>query len=256
MPSTTPFLLVALAVLVLAGCRAAPSPGSPAEARGGGALGPGLHLRELPYAGATRRATLYVPPGEPPAEGWPLVVFLHGSGERGDDGLRPAAVGLFPAVLFDSARWPAVIAMPQIPEGARWTAHTELVAAAVRDAESAARIDPRRRVLTGLSNGGQGTWAAASAHPELWAAIAPVCGFAGGDPATLATLPVWAFHGEKDDVVKPEETRGMIARIEAAGGRPRVTYFPDANHNAWDPTYRGEQGEQLARWLLAARRAP
>jgi predicted peptidase len=212
---------------------------------------PGLTLHTVEVDGTAYPYLLFVPPGAEPAEGWPLIVYLHGSGERGSDGFKPAAVGLAPAVFAHIDRWPAIIAIPQLPRGRRWSDLTQLPLAVVADVESRSRIDPRRRVLTGLSIGGQGTWAVASVSPDLWAGILPVCAPQGGDPAILAKLRIWAFHGEMDDVVPPSETRAMIAAIEAAGGNPRATYLPNANHNSWDAAY-GDP--EVARWLVTQTR--
>lgn len=211
----------------------------------------GLLLRSLKIGDAERKYSVYVPDAPMPAAGWPVIIFLHGSGERGSDGIKSAAVGLCPAVLQNASAWPAIIAFPQSAPGERWKDHVDQVMATLADVERTWKVDRSRRALTGLSLGGEGTWAVASAHPEVWCAIAPVCGIKAGDPKALAGLPVWAFHGEKDDVVPPSNTREMVSAIEAAGGRPRATYYPEANHNCWDRAYREAD---LPAFLLTPRR--
>jgi len=231
MMSVVPLALVFVGVL-LAGC---------ATSRAGASNGPasdrGLLLRTVKIGEQERKYSVYVPDAPMPAQGWPVIIFLHGSGERGEDGFKSAAVGLFPAVLQNTKAWPAIIAFPQSAPGERWKDHVEQVMATLADVERTWKVDRTRRALTGLSLGGEGTWAVASAHPEVWCAIAPVCGIKTGDPKALAGVPVWAFHGERDDVVPPGNTREMVSLIEAAGGKPRATYYPEANHNSWDRAY-------------------
>lgn len=226
----------------------------------------------------TRRPLTIIAPGPnitEPADGWPAIVFLHGRGECGEDGVRSTAVGLPPAAINDPHRWPFVVIVPQKPGyDQTWESHEAYVLGAIEQACRVHRIDRSRIYLTGLSQGGAGTWAIPARNPRVFAAIAPVCGFAHssvprtqgvgfGDDAqvrsiadrlALANVPIWAFHGERDDVVPPEQTRRLITAIEAARGGASVdvkaTYFPEANHNAWDPAYR-DTGEELARWLLS-----
>lgn len=211
----------------------------------------------------------------PPPGGYPAIVFLHGRGECGRDGVRSLAVGLPAAALADPARWPMVIVVPQKPEQQdTWEQHAEAVLACLERACAEAPIDRTRVYLTGLSQGGAGTWAIGARFNQRFAAIAPVCGFvhdptgplAGavrvGDAARRTQIaaalaasgtPIWAFHGERDDVVLPEQTRQLVTAVEAAGGTARATYLPEANHNAWDPAYR-DHGADLAQWFLGHRR--
>jgi predicted peptidase len=207
-----------------------------------------------------RSFAIYVPREYTPDKTWPCVVFLNGSGECGTDGSRQLAVGLLPAILAEPERWPVIAVFPQKPDQkSQWADHDTLVLAALDLARLEFNIDSSRIYLTGLSQGGGGTWSIGASHPDLWAALAPVCGY--GDPAALAprliNTPIWAFHGLKDDVVKPEQTISMIDAIKAEqvrtgkGVEPKATLFPEANHNAWDPTYRAKD---LPEWLLAQRR--
>jgi predicted peptidase len=114
------------------------------------------------------------------------------------------------------------------------------------------RIDKDRVYLTGLSMGGYGTWALAAAHPEKFAAIAPICG--GGNPAEaakLARLPIWVFHGAKDPTVPIERSKEMVEAIKAAGGDAKFTIYPEAGHDSWTETY---NNPELYQWLLAQKR--
>lgn len=220
----------------------------------------GLLFLSADIAGVSRHYALYIPREYDAGKPWPLVVFLNGSGECGTDGIRQAAVGLGPAILANPERWPCVVLFPQKPDQpSQWDAHDALVMALIESTRRELNIDPDRIMLTGLSQGGAGTWAIGANHPELFAALAPVCGY--GDPdkvaARSATLPIWAFHGLRDDVVRPELTQRIVDAVKAAqaGGsrspEPKLTLLPEANHNAWDPAYRNEE---LPRWLLAQRR--
>ncbi|HYD01433.1 MAG TPA: hypothetical protein VEB22_09425 [Phycisphaerales bacterium] len=225
---------------------------------------------------------VYVPPGEAPAGGWPCIVFLNGSGECGTDGRKQTTVGLMPAVWAASTRWPFVIVLPQKPtRESKWLDHKELMMACLNAAKEQWSIDEGRIYLTGLSQGGNGTWEIAAAYPGLFAAVAPVCGYVDpqmnanrweGDGATIAEAvlitPVWAFHGACDDVVPAAQTRRMVAALDALavempgprklravqvskddGTRSplRITIYPDLDHGCWDRAYR-EAG--LPEWFL------
>jgi predicted peptidase len=113
-------------------------------------------------------------------------------------------------------------------------------------------IDAARLYITGLSMGGYGVWDAIQRHPDRFAAAAPICG--GGDPAQakrISDIPLWAFHGAKDTAVKPQRSREMIEAIKAAGGDPKYTEYPDAEHNSWSPTY---ANPDFYAWLFAQRK--
>jgi predicted peptidase len=238
------------------------------------------------------RFALFVPPMAHQSEveaartALPCIVFLHGRGECGTDGLKQCVVGLLPAAMLNSRTaaeggWgDFVIVAPQKPEfDDTWAQHEDLVLASLEQAKgfvsmTGCTIDPTRIYLTGLSQGGAGTWAIGAKHPEIFAAIAPVCGFVPGEtkdvkfgddpqrsaiaaPLAKAQMPVWAFHGLKDDVVPPDQTRLLVGALDEYGWRDdvRASYYPDANHNSWDHAYR-EDGPALARWFLAHSKAP
>lgn len=182
---------------------------------------------------------------------WPLMIFLHGSGERGDDVARVKVHGP-PKVADRDPNFPFILASPLLPAEEDWdTAKLDRI---VKHLLRTLPIDPDRVYLTGLSRGGHATWRWAAAEPGRFAAIAPVAG--RGDPATacaLKDLPVWALHGDRDDVVTPEGSFAMARAIRACGGRmSRLTIYPDLGHNAWDPAY---DDPELYLWLLSHRRS-
>lgn len=182
---------------------------------------------------------------------WPLMIFLHGSGERGSDVARVKAHGP-PKIADRDSAFPFVLVSPLLPADEDWDLAklNAILAASLKSL----RIDPARIYLTGLSRGGHATWRWAAAEPWRFAAIAPVAG--RGDPSTacaLTKMPLWAFHGDRDDVVTPEGSFAMARAIRACGGQPRLTIYPDLGHNSWDPAY---DDPALYLWLLSNHRTP
>lgn len=177
---------------------------------------------------------------------WPLLLFLHGSGESGDNLNLVKVHGPWKHTKE------FLIAAPQNPSGDWW--RPEQVLTLVEELERTYRLDTTRLYLTGLSLGGFGTWATALLAPRRFAAIAPICG--AGDPADavrLTELPVWAFHGLKDDTVPPRHSQEMIAALQKAGAREaRLTLYPDTGHDAWSATY---SNAALYTWLLSHRQS-
>ena len=182
-------------------------------------------------------------------ERWPLVLFLHGAGERGDSLARVAVHGP-PRLVREGQRFPFVLVSPQAADGAWWNALA--LGALLDEVEARYRIDRDRVYVTGLSMGGFGTWSLLETFPGRFAAAAPVCG--GGTPgrncAAKAT-PVWAFHGALDTVVPLQRTHEMTARLDACGGDVRFTVYPEAGHDSWTETY---GNADLYTWLLSHRR--
>lgn len=251
-------VMIALAGLMMAGCAAERK-----HALGEGAwVESGFVMRAVEVEGRRLPYVMYVPEAywSEGKKDWPLVVFLHGKGECGTDGLRQMSQGLMQAVQRQPSRWPAIIVAPQKPDAEKqWSAYADLVLAMVEETWRAVRVDRERIALTGLSQGGAGTWAIGAAHAEVWSCLAPVCGY--GDASQVAPrvmgLPIWAFHGETDDVVLPEQTRAMAAAIDAeaekAGvtARVRVSIYPGVNHGSWDRAY---AEAELPGWMLSQRR--
>ena len=232
----------------------------------------GFLFRELRAGATTYPYAVYVPRGYDSDRRWPLILFLHGSGESGDDGVKPIIQGIGSAIQWNSERWPAIVLFPQKPtRTSEWEQHEAAVLAILDRTRAEYRIDDDRIYLTGLSQGGHGTWVIGARHPERWAALVSVCGYAASHPRAagmdlppayfgtagaladgIGDLPIWLFHGDADDVVPAEQTREMERALAALGHPPKVTIYPGVNHNSWDRAY---AEEELSGWLLAQRRS-
>jgi len=176
---------------------------------------------------------------------WPLLIFLHGAGERGNDLEKVKVHG--PPKLADEQDFPFVIVSPQCPAGEWW--NTYVLNKLLDDILSSYQIDEDRVYLTGLSMGGFGTWKWVAENPEKFAAIAPICG--GGDPASawrFRNIPIWIFHGEQDRVVPVKFSQDMAEALESVGADPKLTLYPDAGHDSWTETY---NNPQLYDWFLS-----
>lgn len=219
-------------------------------------LVPAAHAQSvLAYDGgwtdtASGEAVVRLPEGydADPDRAWPLLLFLHGAGERGDD---LALVGVHGPLKERAAGrdLPFVIVAPQVPVGQRWTVGR--VAAALDAALATYRIDASQVYLTGLSMGGYGTWEAIQRMPGRFAAAVPICG--GGlslGVEAAREVPVWAFHGAMDRVVPVEASVTMVRWLREAGGDVRFTVYPDAGHDAWSETY---ANPEVYAWLLSHR---
>ncbi len=178
---------------------------------------------------------------------WPLVLFLHGSGERGDDLVSVERLG--PPMLAEQGKnFPFILVSPQCPLGQRWNP-LEL-SVLLDEIEKEYRVDTSRIYITGLSMGGEGAWQLIMSEPYRFAAAAVVCGRTGSaylDACKLKNLPIWVFHGAMDDVVPLEESVRMVKALNACGNNVKFTVYPEANHNAWTKTY---NNEELYKWLL------
>jgi predicted peptidase len=186
---------------------------------------------------------------------WPMILFLHGAGERGTNLARVKAHGP-PKIVLEKPEFPFVVVSPQCPTGQRWD--SELLLALLDDVLKKYRVDRKRVYLTGLSMGGFGTWNLGLTHPDRFAAIAPICG--GGDPLVLLladprksralkSLPVWAFHGARDPVVKVGESERMVDAMRQMGAAEvKLTVYPEADHDSWTETY---QSSALYDWFLS-----
>ena len=203
----------------------------------------------------TRRYLLYLPKdyGTGQDERWPLVLFLHGSGERGADTRLVTNQGL-PKLVEEGHDFPFLLVSPQCPERGWWTTEENIaaLAALLDEIEQSYAVDPDRVYVTGLSMGGYGAWALATAFPRRFAAIVPICG--GGDPAAVCAMrhvPAWVFHGEDDDMVPLHKARMMVDTLQACGGNVRFTAYPGVGHDSWTRTY---ANPELYHWLLDQRR--
>lgn len=196
---------------------------------------------------------LYAPDSNPGAK-VPLILFLHGAGERGADLEKVKAHGL-PNVLEtrDPFPEPAFVVAPQCSAKSWWTLELDALETLLDGVCDRYPVDPARLYLTGLSMGGYGAWHLALKDPARFAALASVCG--GGIPPLahkLRALPVWAFHGADDSVVPRSASESMIAALTRAGGAPQFTLYPGVGHDSWTRTY---ENPDLYHWLFAQRRA-
>jgi len=181
---------------------------------------------------------------------WPLIMFLHGAGERGSD-LEKVKVHGPPKIVEKQKDFPFIVVSPQCPEEKWWPGQIDILINLLDDIESRYNVDKDRVYLTGLSMGGYGTWSLACEYPERFAAIAPICG--GGQrllAGKLKDMPIWAFHGAKDKTVPPERSQEMVDAVNSRGGNAKLTIYPDAAHNSWTATY---DNKELYDWFLQHR---
>lgn len=182
-------------------------------------------------------------------EDFPLILFLHGAGERGDD-LELVKIHGIPKVVEQQKDFPFITISPQCPADKWWVDPwlIEALNALLEETMTKYRVDKSRVYLTGLSMGGFGTWYLSMAYPEKFAAIAPVCG--GGMPwmaFRIKDLPVWAFHGAKDEVVPIQRTEEVVEALKKIGGNVKFTIYPEAGHDSWTETY---DNPELYQWFL------
>jgi predicted peptidase len=197
---------------------------------------------------------LYLPPGfdDDPGQRWPLILFLHGSGERGDDIELVKLCGI-PHNLEQGHDLPFIVLSPQCPAESHWSFHLEalkdlLTAVAVRY-----RVDESRMYLTGMSMGGAGAWLLAAAFPERFAALAPICGRIVPLPLPrLKNLPIWAFHGDADEIVPVSDTQRTVDALKAISANVKLTIYPGVGHDSWTPTY---NNPALYEWFLSHKRS-
>jgi predicted peptidase len=185
---------------------------------------------------------------------WPLILFLHGAGERGTN-LAKVAVHGPPKNVSTKPEFPFIVVSPQCPENQTWS--NDVLLALLDEVLEKYAVDRGRVYLTGLSMGGYGTWSLGISHPEKFAALVPICGggetirvlLAGRDRApALKSLAVWAFHGAKDPVVPLEESQRMVDALKKVrASEVKLTVYPEATHDSWTETY---NNPELYDWLL------
>lgn len=213
----------------------------------------GQHVYDAPDALADKgieHYLLYLPDRNAKrGKKWPLLVFLHGSGERGTD-INQVKVHGPPKEIAEGRKLPFIIASPQLSAEQRWDA--EAVASLIDDLTAKLPVDTDRIYLTGLSLGAYGTWDTAMLYPNKLAAIIPIAGRGDTDKAcALTRLPIWAIHGAEDDIVPPSGSIDMVNAIRACGGDPRLTLYPGVGHVSWTEPY---SDDGLYDWLLRHRR--
>jgi len=223
----------------------------------------------------TYRYQVYLPANFTTKQKWPVILFLHGAGERGDDGIFQTQVGLGAAIRQHPERFPCIVVFPQCRRNRVWYGEMEQQALQALD-ESIKKFngDPQRVYLTGLSMGGYGTFYIASRHPGKFAALASICGGVVPPPtfpfppdaaakipteqpyATIAQrlgkTPVWIFHGDADDVIPVTESRQMAEALRTLGGNVKYTEYAGVTHNSWDRVY---AEPEFISWLLSNRLA-
>ncbi|MBH1826505.1 prolyl oligopeptidase family serine peptidase [Stenotrophomonas maltophilia] len=255
-----------LAFLMMSGCTSLPD-----SARGR------FEGRAVKVDGETAYYQVFIPAGVQATAPTrlPVILFLHGSGERGGDGVKQTHAGLGPHLRRHAADFPALAVFPQVPGHQEWSGRNNRVALAALDATIAEfGADRSRQYLTGMSMGGYGSWNIALDDPGRFAAIVPVCGAVLAPRAVRPTLfveqvaqetdpyaaiaqrlrgtPIWIFHGALDDVVPPDDDRRLHAAFRSAAARDlRYTEYPEGNHNAWDATY---ADPAMWAWLFAQKR--
>jgi acetyl esterase/lipase len=230
----------------------------------------GFLNRRIELHGVTYHFQVYLPEDWRRDDGkqWPIILFLHGRGERGSEGMWQTQIGIAEAVRNHPDRWPFVIVMPQCPQNAHWTdpAMLELAMAALDQESTEFHGDPTRTYLTGLSMGGYGAWELARLHPHRWAAIVIASSgvFWSYDPerwlessilpaeyaAALGRTPVWLFYGSLDPVVAPKQSELMYDAFKASGGNVRLWVYQGLKHDSWTRAY---DEPELPRWLLSHR---
>lgn len=201
---------------------------------------------------------------------YPLIIFLHGAGERGSDNQAQLKHGMFELCFPDRRRkFPCYVIAPQCPKDQRWAAFDwkdpqnpsmeamsrslELTLEVVDQSLGQAPIDTDRIYITGLSMGGFGTWDAMARRPDFFAAAMPICG--GGNPSTadrIRHIPIANFHGAEDKIVPPERSRNIIQALRDAGGTPKYIEYPGVAHDSWKPAYASEENWQ---WLFDQNRS-
>jgi len=230
--------------------------------------------RSVEVGGSSYHYQVYVPASYTPSKRWPVILFLHGAGERGSDGLVQTQTGLGAAIRQNPSRYPAIVVFPQVPKDSLWVGVPARAAmAALEKTTGEFQTDADRIYLTGLSMGGNGSWYLAYRYPLTFAALAPICGWVSpfnpwvrnvetvvpadsGSPfqamaRRLARIPIWIFHGEEDNAVPVDQSRQAAAALSAAGATVQFSELPGVGHNSWDAAY---GSAKFATWLLLQKR--
>jgi predicted peptidase len=237
------FLLMAFLALCLEGCATIECP--PAQSGGVQVAEPANRTRDgrhvLPHL-------LYVPAmlHNNGCQLWPLMVFLHGSGERGTD-IELVKTHGPPKRLASGTELPFIVASPQLPADSRWSGAQ--IIALIDHLTETTPVDRKRIFLTGLSLGGHGVWEIGAESPDRFTALAPVCG--RGDitaACRLREIPIWAFHGDSDEVVPVTDQQSMVDAVRGCGGEVRFSIYENVGHDSWGRTY---EDPEFYRWLLS-----
>jgi predicted peptidase len=234
----------------------------------------GFLNRTVEVSGTVYPYQVYIPSSYTPATRWPVILFLHGAGERGSDGLAQTQVGIGTVLRFHPERYPAIVVFPQVPSDSLWAGVPgQMAMDALDKTMKEFAVDQDRVYLTGISMGGNGTWYLAYRYPTRFAAVVPICGWvtafnawAGkgetvvpakdGTPfealaKRIGKVPVWIFHGEEDNTVPAGQSRQAADALKEAGANVQYTEIPGIGHNSWDPAY---GSTKFAAWLLKQKR--
>jgi len=249
-----PLIRLILAILLLANTRTAMNDANGSQP---GTLPHGFVRKAIDLPdGESRRYAMFVPRdyAQKTDQRWPLIVFLHGSGERGSDGIRQTTVGLPEYITERPRKFPFLVLMPQA-HGMWFRGKEALAVWAMLDKTiDEYRVDTDRIYLTGLSMGGFGTWELAMQRPDIFAAVAPVCGVGPTElVGNIRHVPVWAFHGAQDGHVPPDGSRRPVEALKQIGADVRYSEYPDVGHKSWEKAY---WTPQLYSWFLSHRRRP
>jgi predicted peptidase len=236
--------------------------------------------REITVQGVDYKYQVFIPEGWTPHQKWPIILFLHGAGERGEDGIQETDVGIGTAIRTNRSEIKAVVVMPQCRKSLWWALPPmdEVAMATLRDATKEFHGDPQRTYLTGLSMGGFGAWHLAEKYPGKFAALVVICGgirppaaaqsaiagLASATPpdspksysaaaAQVGKVPVWIFHGAADAVVPVIESQRMNEAMKQLGGEVHYTEYPGVGHASWDRAF---DDPKLFPWLFSKSLAP
>ncbi|MBN1899348.1 MAG: prolyl oligopeptidase family serine peptidase [Spirochaetes bacterium] len=218
-----------------------------------------LSLTKLIKKSIHLRYLLYLPGAyeKKPKKRWPLIIFLHGSEERGDNLKKITHNGL-PKLIEEGKEFPFIVVSPLCPRFINWVGLIDELYNLIQEISNKFRVDNARISVTGLSMGGTGAWYLGVRHPELFAAIIPISGDAPpmrGFPfrvKVLKDIPVWVFHGALDDVVPIKYSARMVDALKKYKGRVHFTVYPYAGHDAWSQTYRNPK---FYKWLLKQKKS-
>lgn len=190
----------------------------------------------------------YLPKDFDKSKKYPLLLYLHGAGERGDDADTVANYGYLQHIKNEGAEYPFIMVAPQCPSGKYWGCFIESLLHFLDYLCSELPIDKTRVYLTGNSMGGTGTYMLSMAAPERFAAIAPVCGTGiCWNASAIKDIPTYIFHGDCDNIVPIYESITMLKSINAIGGKAIMKIYHGVGHNAWDFVYKGDK---LYKWML------
>jgi len=202
-----------------------------------------MHFQKQLMRQAALQYFLYLPPDYADRSDVPFVLFLHGGGERGSDLQMLKANGI-PRLIAEGQEFPFIMAAPQCPLPDRWSDQIDPLAALVEEIASSYRIDRKRIYVTGLSQGGCGTWHLGMRYAHLFAALLPVCGYRpyvhgyAEKSAPLRDMPIWTFHGAQDEIVNVSETEKLVEGLRELGSAIRYTRLEEANHSqCWEQVY-------------------